>query len=224
MKHELISYISSPYVPAPLNSSDEGEAWVWGDYFAVLQTNPQAVFDLVSSKNNRCSNDSFSLKYHFALSVYYQISKSPFGMTTRPLLIAALVSVDEESGTVLRLIRPSLNLNLGVFQGNLNKERARECLFKAISHALSLEGQPVKIGAINDIHGHPNTGWPVKKIKKRAGCMSAILLFLFPLISILVTQAFRIKKLDLQRETIHERFQATNEHPTHTPSPLHAHN
>ena len=97
-------------------------------------------------------------------------------MTTRPILIAALVSVDEESGTVVRSIRSNTNSNLGMFQGAITKERARERLFKVMADDLVLEGEPVKIGPIAAIHGHPNTGWPALKATKTSGCMSLWLL------------------------------------------------
>jgi hypothetical protein len=187
MNSDLINYVTSPNAPAPLNSQDEGESWVWGNYFAVLQTAPLTVYEVVCQQKKEKIPLPPSIRYAFALSVYYQNSKSPHGMTTRPLLIAALAKVDDESGTAVRMIRGSVNMNRGMFQGPITRERARERLFSEIARALSLEGEPMKIGSIEEIHGHPNTGWPARKTKKSSGCLNLLLLTLALLSCVVVS-------------------------------------
>lgn len=48
MPHDLIDLTKWPSMPAPWSSVDPGEAWVWGDYVALIQTGPSPVADFVA--------------------------------------------------------------------------------------------------------------------------------------------------------------------------------
>jgi hypothetical protein len=68
--------------------------------------------------------------------------------------------------------------NLGVFDNMVSADSARQCFFNVIRSELGLTGDPVPIGSIKDVYGHPDTGWPAdtgpSKALKKSGCLVAI--------------------------------------------------
>ena len=69
-------------------------------------------------------------------------------------------------------------LNLGEFDGFVTADTARECFFNVIRSQLGLVGDPVWIGAIKDVYGHPGTGWPADNrsfgASKKSGCAAVV--------------------------------------------------
>ncbi len=55
-----------------------------------------------------------------------------------------------------------------------------------IKQHLLLEGEPLKIGTISDVHGHPNTGWPAQEQKKSGGCLSVVATIVVLIIPVII--------------------------------------
>ena len=66
--------------------------------------------------------------------------------------------------------------NLGQFDGLVTADSARERFFDVIRTELNLVGEPVRIGVIKDMYGHPDTGWPADTTSstssKKTGCLA----------------------------------------------------
>jgi hypothetical protein len=65
--------------------------------------------------------------------------------------------------------------NHGIYNGADDIASIRTRLFSIISESIKPHGEPIQIGAISDIHGHPSTGWPALP-RKKTGCMSIFIL------------------------------------------------
>jgi len=193
MTQELIELTKWPSMPAPWSSIDPSEAWVWGDYVALLQTKPILVAEMMAKMTGQKGIGVPPMQYPFAMTVFYRKDRNPHGPSSRPVLVATLERMDYaavakmmggidlsgmglsgDAPVVQGLFTAELRLNLGDFQGDLNRDSARRYFLNLIGSHLSLEGEPVMIGAIADVHGHPNTGWPDQEKKKSAGCLSVL--------------------------------------------------
>jgi len=201
MPHELIKITEWPEMPAPLNSTTPGEAWIWGDFVITLQINPETIDDALQRLKVIQPTSLSAKEYPFAMSVFYRWDKSPHPPSVRPILVAALGRInyrtvaassnpndalrkllisesDLSSDTVLfkDLYFAEIKHNYGIFDLPLTEENARKTLFEIIQPTLKLDGEPIKIGVISDIHGHPNTGWPTQQDSKtnRGGCLGVI--------------------------------------------------
>ena len=192
---QLIELTKWANMPAPWSSIDPGEAWVWGDYVALLQTKPILVAEMMKEMTGQKGIGAPPIQYPFAMTVFYRKDRNPHGPSSRPVLVATLECMDYaaaakmmgvqgldlsgmgltgDAPVVQGLFTAETRLNLGDFQGELNRDSARRYFLSLIKRHLSLEGEPVKIGTIADVHGHPNTGWPVQEKKKSAGCLSVL--------------------------------------------------
>lgn len=197
MKHELLEVANLPTMPAPMQSSDAGEAWVWGDFFATLQKNPMLVSQGIQAMLGQPVTKTPPMAYPYAMMVFYNKARNPHGPSSRPVLcvgleqadygaLAALlggeaVNLQQVQGAkgplMIGMFYGAGRVNFGEFDGFVTADTARECFFKIIRSQLGLTGDPVRIGTIKDVYGHPGTGWPADSgfptLKKR-GCTAVI--------------------------------------------------
>ncbi len=187
-------------MPAPMQSKDPGEAWVWGDFFAVLQKEPMIVAQGMQAMTGNAVTKS-PMDYPYAMTVFYNKTKNPHGPSSRPVLCVALEqpnlaglsailggsSKDLESlggesamPMMVGVFTGSGRMNLGEYRGALSVDVVRDRLFEIVRRHLNLSGDPVRIGTINDVYGHPNTGWPAasknQKGEGKAGCSAVLCL------------------------------------------------
>lgn len=204
MEHELISLTKWPTMPAPMQSEDEGEAWIWGDFVAILQKNPMTCGALVTEMMNKLSKKRPSsppvpsaMEYPYAMIVYYKKHKNPHGPSSRPILCVGIEKANygalkdrlgelpsefvESLGTgngplMVGVFRAGNRGNLGELDDFLTKDSARTKFFDVIRSELVPEGEPILIGNIQSIHGHPETGWaPIEADKKKGGCLNVFI-------------------------------------------------
>lgn len=206
MKHELIALSEFPSMPAPWSSMDAGEAWVWGDYVAILQTKPICVAEMLSKMTGVKDIPITPVEYPYAMTVFYRKDRNPHGSSSRPILVATLEQIDYRNAAKMMGVREtemlsSLGLaetppvvqglfeagtryNLGNYDGDLTRNSARQYFLNLVGRTLSPEGEPVKIGAISDVHGHPNTGFPAQDRKSPKGCLSVVAIALLVVVSL----------------------------------------
>jgi hypothetical protein len=192
MVHKLIELTKWLTLPAPFSSVDAGEAWVWGDFFAVLQTQPKLVGETLEALTGKAGSAPKTMEYPFAMSVFYHKSRNPHGPSSRPILVIGLERADYSAaakllGMDMPDLRPSAapimvgiftgesHLNLGVFDGYVSIDTARSRFFKIMGEQLGLIGVPKQIGVIADVFGHPDTGYPSAPTRKNTGCLGLIL-------------------------------------------------
>ena len=189
MPHKLIDLTKWPSMPSPFNSSDPGEAWVWGEYVALLQASPVVVAEMLMKMTGQKSVGVPPIRYPYAMTVFYRKDRNPHGPSSRPILVATLEQMDYAAaarmmGTqvinssnirmqhgapvVQGFFTAETHFNLGDFDGALTRDSARRYFLNFVKRHLSLEGEPVKIGSIADVHGHPDTGWPGQEKNKVA--------------------------------------------------------
>ena len=191
MNPDLIPITNFPTMPSPFTVSDEGEAWIWGDFVLALQINPITLSEGISKLANELGRTKLGkafekplLEYPFAMYVCYRMDKNPHGPSRRPVMVATLEKADyqkilekmrgmgtdtssinmpSDSPLMIGLFDATKRKNLGNYLGDVNREAASETFFKIIGSELALDGTPTKIGRIADIFGHPDTGWPFEK-------------------------------------------------------------
>ncbi len=177
MPHELIALSQWPSLPAPFASSDAGEAWVWGDYVALLQKAPPTMAEKLGGRGY----GPVSLKYLFVMTVFYRKDRNPHGPSSRPIWVATLEQLDQrlaarqmgisrremgsmgltgEAPIVRGLFSAGVRLNLGNFEEVLTRDSARAYFLDLMREQFSLEGEPLAVGTIQEIYGHPETGFP----------------------------------------------------------------
>jgi hypothetical protein len=196
MNHPLIELTKFPTMPAPFSSIDPGEAWVWGDFVLLLQVRPKLMAHAISAMTGQ-QIGPVPMEYPYAVTAFYRKDRNPHGPSSRPIAVATLEQADyaaiiaqmggskdavkdlglgESKSTVHGLFTAGAHLNFGDYNGPLTLDAARERLFDCLRSHLSLSGEPIKIGVMQDVHGHPNTGWPPQAIKPRkAGCLGVCL-------------------------------------------------
>lgn len=184
MVHDLIPLTQWPTMPAPFSSSGPGEAWVWGDYVLLLQTEPGRVVDLLNQMAGKQSTGPAPLSYPYVITVFYRRDRSPHGASSQPIFVAGLEKMDYVAVALMMKARdvdvgelgidggnvPPITgiftarsrLNLGSYEGPLDLNAARQHLMNVVQEHLSPSGSAVKIGPIVAIHGHPDTGWPAQ--------------------------------------------------------------
>ena len=180
---KLIPLSKFPTIPAPWSSSDDGESWIWGDYVIILQKKPILLGQLLQGKSSNSMGALMS--YPFAMTVFYKKSVCD---SSRPILIYTIEKsiAGKFAGFFSATGRGTLdsaNLNMN------DKESVIKFFFNLMRKELFLDDEPLKIGKMNDVHGHPETGFPVKKsVKTRnnPGCLSVVILivavFIFSLL------------------------------------------
>ena len=198
MPHNLIEMTNWPSMPAPWSSVDPGEAWVWGDYVALFQSKPISVAEMTAKMTGQKGIGASPMQYPFAMTVFYRKDRNPHGPSSRPVLVATLERMNyaaaakmfgaqgidfssmpsSDNAPVFQgLFTAETRSNLGYFHGELTRDSARSHFLNLIRQHLSPTGEPVRIGAMSNVHGHPNTGWPAQKEKKSSGCLSVIVAF-----------------------------------------------
>jgi hypothetical protein len=171
-----------------MHSEDEGEAWVWGDFVAILQKNPKTCSVLLAEMMNHLSKErkaspplSAVMEYPYAMVVFYRNDRNPHGPSSQPILCVGVEQANygafsrlmgdsslgdgliptEGKGTLMvGVFRSDGRSNLGSFDELLSKETARAKFFDVIRTELQPAGDPRYIGEIRAIYGHPDTGWP----------------------------------------------------------------
>jgi len=116
------------------------------------------------------------LEYPFAMSVFYRKDKNPHGPSGRPVLVATLekLTIPGPNPIVRGCFKGGLRMNQGTFEDELTQDNARRALLETVRGSLGLTGEPVKIGVISDVYGHPNTGWPAQEKTAKGGCLSVL--------------------------------------------------
>ena len=191
----LLELTKWPTLPAPWSSIDDGETWVWGDFFLTFQKKPKTILDLTMEMQQKKSEYQ-GMTYHYAMSVFYRIDRNPHGPSHRPIMTVALEQadmgmiarmLDEEASDLLQagsgstmgplmigLFAGETRMNLGEYEGDVSPQAVKRRFFEIIGRQLGVSGQPKMIGNLAQAHGHPETGLPTKK--KNSGCAPVILL------------------------------------------------
>lgn len=78
----------------PWRSVDPGEAWIWGDYVALLQTKPISVAEVMAKMTGQKGIRVSPIHYLFAMTVFYRKDRNPNGPSSRPILVATLERLD----------------------------------------------------------------------------------------------------------------------------------
>ena len=191
----LLELTKWPTLPAPWSSIDDGETWIWGDFFLTFQKNPKTVLDLAMEMQGKKVGRQ-GVIYHYAMSVFYRINRNPHGPSHRPIMTVALeqadmgmltnmfdseirellrVEADSKMGPVMiGLFTGKTRLNFGEYEGDICPQAVKRKFFEILRRQLGVSGQPKMIGDLAQTHGHPETGLPAKK--KNSGCAPIILL------------------------------------------------
>lgn len=193
--HALIDFTAFPSMPGLFQSRGPGEAWLWGDCFAILQTNPDTVAKSMQRLLNIPDSQLPAMLYPFAMTVYYKKSKNPHGPSNRPILSVTLEQMDtskaaaqlglnaaalrdmglsggEEAPVYSGVFAAGSRVNLGMFTQPVTVDNARKHFFSVIRDRLRLPGEPVHFGPIASVYGHPETGWEALTPKpKGLGCL-----------------------------------------------------
>ena len=184
-------------MPAPFSSVDPGEAWVWGDYVALMQTRPVTVTEMMVEMTGTKGMDIPAIEYPFVMTVFYRKDRNPHGPSARPILVATLEKMDyaamakimtkkgmkfneadlpTKTPVVQGLFTGDGRFNLGEFDQILTKDTARQYFLNWMRQTLSLPGEPEKIGTLKDVYGNPKTGWEPHQAKapKKGGCAAVL--------------------------------------------------
>lgn len=177
-----------PTMAAPWASSDDGEAWVWGDFFLILQTKPKTVAQVAREMTNQRAVPE-SIQYLFAMTVFHRQDRNPSSCPVLsvgleqsnfmhmgindPKLFASLGLSSSGTGPVhLGVFTARSRENLGRYNGQLDPESVRTCFFEVARRFLELPEEPTRIGVIHDVWGHPLTGKPRRPIaNSKQGCL-----------------------------------------------------
>ena len=79
MTVELINLTDWPTMPAPMQSPDAGEAWVWGDFVAILQRKPTLMGQAMQAMAGKQVTQAQTMEYPYAMMVFYNKAKNPHG-------------------------------------------------------------------------------------------------------------------------------------------------
>lgn len=193
--HGLIDFTAFPTMPGLFRSKGPGEAWLWGDCFAILQTFPDTIAKSMQRLLNIPDSQLPPMTYPFAMTVYYKKAKNPHGPSNRPILSVTLEQSDIAKSAALYgldvaamrdmglldggeapiysgLFMAGSRVNLGLFSEAVTVDNARRHFFAIIRDRLRLPGEPVHIGPIASVYGHPETGWEALSPKpKGLGCL-----------------------------------------------------
>lgn len=193
MKPELISMTQWPTMPAPFSSVDGGESWIWGDYLAVMQNRPITIATTMRQMTG-AEAIPIAIEYPYAMTVFYQKPKNPYGPSSRPVMVATIeklnvravsqlhggstIADDVSTPLVKGIFLAGGRMNLGDFDEILSADTARAYFFEVIGSHLQLPGSPARLGTIKDVFGNSITGWPAvpEKMKKGSGCLAVLAL------------------------------------------------
>ena len=189
-------------MPTPMQSKDSGDAWIWGDFFAVLQKDPM----MVAQGGQEMTGSSVTkspMVYPYAMTVFYNKAKNPHGPSSRPVLCVTLerpnlagwsampggdskrlndLGGEASMPMMIGVFTGSGRMNLGEYSGPITAEAARNRFFEIVRQRLNIQGYPVRIGTIDAVYGHPDTGWPTsakkQKAEGKAGCSALLCLLI----------------------------------------------
>ena len=203
--HALIATTQFPTMPALLSSCEPGEAWVWGDYVLTVQVQPKTVAHSMHQLSGVQEAYIQPIGYPCAVTVYYRKDRNPHGPSSRPILVICIEKLNSHADDLMRakgfsppdlgpkgrptmigLFSSTTRSNLGIYNGQDDISSMRDHLFSIIAERIHPDGDPVQIGAISHIHGHPSTGWPALA-KKNSGCVFLFILGLLFAITVFTT-------------------------------------
>lgn len=178
-----------PTFPAPWDSIDAGELWIWDDYFLVFQTAPVTKAEL-PYKNQNKNFVPGSMRYNYALLIYYRGGKNPAGDSREPVMAITLeqsfnhllpASIREEyklpdgpCPEMLCMWLAGQHLNFGEYKNKNDRDSVRYAFFQLFARQRSLASLPQRAGAMDDAFGNPLTGYP----KKDKGWLGVVLILL----------------------------------------------
>ncbi|MBR7070502.1 MAG: hypothetical protein IKI30_08715 [Oxalobacter sp.] len=93
---ESMDVFGQPAMPAVWATIDEGETWVWDDYFLVLQEYPETVA-VHSAREAGEPVPRQSMLFPNVLSVFYRYDKSLYGPSGKPVCLFMLEVPDVDS-------------------------------------------------------------------------------------------------------------------------------
>lgn len=191
----LLDLAKWPTLPAPWSSVDDGETWVWGDFFLTFQKKPKTVLALIQQTQGE-EVEYQGIIYHYAMSVFYRFDRNPHGPSHQPIMTIALEQADtdmlaktpgNEIGKFLKaergikmgplmigLFTDEKRLNLGKYKGYMSQQAVRQKFFEILGAQLGVSSQPKMIGNLAQAYGHAETGLPA--MEKGSGCALVILL------------------------------------------------
>ncbi len=189
---ETFGLTEYPTMAAPWRSANEGEAWVWGDYFATFQTRPPTMSEMVSTIAGKPRRPQ-AMTYLYAITVFYRRDRNP---SACPVMSVGIEQADYDGAAKIALsagmpVSPEMprsgkgpmfvgmftadgHENYGEYVGPMDPDAIRKRLLQVIAVRLKLSGNPTLIGTIDDVFGHPMTGVPARQAKK--GCLGVLLL------------------------------------------------
>lgn len=196
---ELIELSKWPTLPMPWSSADEGETWVWGDFFLTFQKKPGMMREVPAGFASGGEKPGpHPMIYHYTMMVFYRLDKNPHGPSHRPVIVisleqldysmarqiyeqqgkdASIFSAEETLGPIMGgLFTKDKRFNLGDFTGEMTPQTVKKYFFENLAKWLGLTGNPKLIGTLDDAHGHPETCMPTKG-KGKSGCASVFLAF-----------------------------------------------
>ena len=170
---ELIDLTTWPTLPSPWSSSDPGETWIIGDFFAFLQKDPEPLGEVLERKARGRATPT-GMRYHYALTVFYRLACNPHGPSIRPVMTVALEQVDMGGGkqapVFIGVFLRKEHVNLGQYDGPLDAASARAVLL-ANAFSFGITGEPRLLGDIAAAKGHPDTGLPAAEPPRaKSGC------------------------------------------------------
>jgi hypothetical protein len=194
---ELLNLSELPSMPAPWSSVDDGETWIWGDYYAIFQTQPMKMKDAMHEIAGKKPDAFRGIIYHYAMMVFYRRAIHP---SARPILVVGLEQADysarpdgindamwdlvrsttDDAGLgdmMLGMFRNGAHFNLGAYEGGTTPQTVKSRFFEILEEELAVGAQPKYIGTLLDAFGHPETGVPAKT--DASGCMGLVLACLF---------------------------------------------
>ncbi len=93
---ETVDVFEQPAMPAVWATIDEGETWVWGDYFLVLQENLETVAVHAAKQAGRLPPKQTVLFPH-VLSVFHRFDKNLYGPSGKPVCLFMIEQADVDS-------------------------------------------------------------------------------------------------------------------------------
>ena len=120
------------------------------------------------------------MEYPYAMIVFYKKHRNPHGPSSQPIMCVGIeranyaaaatllqefaaefgeLSNNGKGPLMVGVFSAERHMNLGTFDELLSRDSAREKFFEVIRSELNPDGEPILIGEIRSIYGHPETGW-----------------------------------------------------------------
>ena len=185
---DLLDMTELPTCPMPWSSTNDGETWVWGDFFFLFEKNPKPAFEkaleeLGKELEKSGQNIEWSgLIFHYSMSVFYRIDRNPHGPLQKPIMSVTLEQADsnmplevqrglesetpqsreskKEEPMKITLFSGRTERDLGEYDGDFNPVAVKRRFFEILKEELGVQGQPKMIGDLEKAFGHPETGLP----------------------------------------------------------------